>query len=90
MDTVPGKVLNDKVTRLVKANPRVHDVEEVLAHRFGPYLVLNVTIGIDGTLSVAEGDDIATQVEKVLKRQIEMLQRVHVHYHPVREGKGQG
>ena len=90
MDTVPGKVLNERVTRLVIANPRVHDVEEVLAHRFGPYLVLNITICIDGTLSVAEGDNIATEVERALQREIEMVQRVHVHYHPVKDGKRHG
>ncbi|MBP7163699.1 MAG: cation transporter, partial [Candidatus Omnitrophica bacterium] len=82
MDTVPGKVLNEQVIRILMRNPQVRQVEEVLAHRFGPYLVLNVTIGIDGSLSVSEGDRIATEVEQALLRDIDLLQRVHVHYHP--------
>ena len=62
--------------------PGVRQVEEVLAHRFGPYFVINVTIGIEGSLSVAEGDRIATDVEGRLYRGIPLLERVHVHYHP--------
>ncbi len=84
MDTVPGRELYQKIVRLLLAIPGVDEVEEVQAHRFGPYLVVNVTIGIDGLLCVAEGDRIATQVERTLQREIDLLQRVHVHYHPVR------
>jgi cation diffusion facilitator family transporter len=83
MDTVPGKILNSEVTQILSDIPGVKDVEEILAHRFGEYLVINVTIGIDGSLTVTEGDHIASQVEHELQRKISLLKRVHVHYHPV-------
>jgi len=82
MDTVPGEVLKREVTDIVGSVAEVMQVEEILAHRFGPYFVINVTIGIDGALTVTEGDRIATRVEGRLCEQIELLQRVHVHYHP--------
>lgn len=82
MDTVPGKELAEQVQRLLADVPGVMCVEEVYAHRFGPYLVLNVTVGIDGSLSVAAGDSIACEVERTLYEKIELLRRVHVHYHP--------
>jgi len=85
MDTVPGRELYQKIVRLLLAIPGIDEVEEVQAHRFGPYLVINVTIGINGMLCVAEGDRIATQVERTLQREIDLLQRVHVHYHPARD-----
>jgi cation diffusion facilitator family transporter len=85
MDTVPGRELHQRIVQLLMAVPGVQQVEETQAHRFGPYLVVNVTIGIDGSLSVVEGDQIATQVECALRREIELLRRVHVHYHPVQE-----
>ena len=62
---------------------RMRTAEEVYAHRFGPYLVVNLTIGIDGSFSVATGDSISEQVERTLYREIDLLRRVHVHYHPV-------
>jgi cation diffusion facilitator family transporter len=89
MDTVPGKVLNQQVVQILTNNSHVRQVEEVLAHRFGPYWVINVTIGIDGLLSVLEGDRIATQAEQALLREVDLLQRVHIHYHPVQDTKRQ-
>ncbi|MDH7487784.1 MAG: cation diffusion facilitator family transporter [Anaerolineae bacterium] len=82
MDTVPGRSLARQVSELLRPIPGIRQVEEIHAHRFGPYLVINVTIGVEGTLSVAAGDAIASQVERTLCQNIEFLRRVHVHYHP--------
>ncbi len=83
MDTVPGKVLAKQVDKILMLHDGVKEVEEVHAHRFGPYLVMNITIGVEGDLRVSEGDNIATGVENSLMQEIEFLRRVHVHYHPV-------
>ncbi len=82
MDTLPGETLARQITGLLDPIPGVQRIEEIRAHRFGPHLVANVTIGVDGSLSVAEGDGIATQVEHTLIEHIEYMRRVHVHYHP--------
>jgi len=83
MDTVPGKELEQRIIRLLSGISAIQQIEEIKAHRFGPYLVINITIGVDGAMSVTRGDQIATQVEHILSREIDLLQRVHVHYHPV-------
>lgn len=82
MDTIPGKQLGREIRDLLASVDGVRSVEEVHAHRFGPYLVVNVTIGVDGALSVTEGDRIATWAEEILVKKIEFMRRVHVHYHP--------
>ena len=82
LDTVPGEALHEQVAEVLRSIHEVTDIEEMLAHRFGPYLVINLTLGVDGALTVAEGDRIATQVEGKLYREIDFLKRVHVHYHP--------
>jgi cation diffusion facilitator family transporter len=84
MDTIPGQVLREQVVGHLRSVPGVLNVEEVLAHRFGPYLVVNVTLGVDRNLSVAAADQIASQVERTLCRNIDLVQRVHVHCHPAR------
>jgi len=88
MDTVPGEALAQHVTELLGTVPGVEQIDEIHAHRFGPYLVINVTIGVDGSLSVEAGDEIACQVEQTLYQRIEFLRRVYVHYHPARTGPG--
>lgn len=82
MDTIPGKTLGSQIAKLIEIVPGVQQVEEIHAHRFGPYLVLNVTIGVNGAITVADGDQIASQVEQALYKDIALLRRVYVHYHP--------
>ena len=84
MDTVPGKALGQQIKTLIAPVRGVDQVEEIKTHRFGPYLVANITIGVNAKFTVAQGDHIATQVEKILLNEIEPMRRVHVHYHPTR------
>ena len=81
--SVPSSALTGHLERLPTCVPGVEALEEVHAHRFGPYLVLNVMIGIDGHLSVAQGDEIASRVERCPYGSIGLAKRVYVHYHPV-------
>jgi len=82
MDAVPGDALETEVRAALADVAGVRVVEEVLAHRFGPYFVVHVTIGIDGALSVRAGDDIASEVERALQSANALIRRVTVHYHP--------
>jgi len=82
MDAVPSKALTRQINELLDEVDGVQEVEEVHAHRFGPYLVVNVTVCVDEALSVAEGDAIATRVERTLYDNVDFLRRVYVHYHP--------
>ncbi|HUT35494.1 MAG TPA: cation diffusion facilitator family transporter [Planctomycetota bacterium] len=82
MDAVPGRELSEQITGVLGGIPGILAVEEIRAHRFGPYLVVNVTVGIDGSLTVGEADRIATQAEHTLCEQMDFVRRVHVHCHP--------
>ena len=82
MDAVPSRKLAKQMLRLLKGVRGVSQLEELQAHRFGPSIVINLTIGIDGTLTVAEGDRIATSVEDLIYNSIPNVLRVHIHYHP--------
>ncbi|UCF60659.1 MAG: cation transporter [Anaerolineaceae bacterium] len=85
MSTKPDADLLTQVHTLIANVTGVRAVEEVFVHRFGPYLVLNITLGIDGSMSVQQGDRISTLVEDILLKQIDFLSRVHIHYHPASE-----
>ena len=83
MDNVPSKEIADQIHELLDSVEEIKAIEDIHAHRFGPYLVVNLTIGIDGNLSVRQGDKIASTVENTLISSLEMLRKVYVHYHPV-------
>lgn len=85
MDTIPGKALREQVNTLLNSIHEVKQIDDIHAHRFGQYLVINLTLGLDGSISVFEGDRISSLVEKTLLDNIEFLQTVHVHFHPARK-----
>ncbi len=82
MDKVPSKETADRIYEILNDVKEIQSIEDIHAHRFGPYLVVNLTIGIDGDLSVKEGDKIADTVENKLIAGLAMLRKVYVHYHP--------
>ncbi len=79
-----GQDIRGRLTAWLAQVPGVLDVEQVRAHSFGPWLVLEVTVGVDGAISVAQGDAIADAIEDMLFERVEFLRGVHVHYHPAR------
>jgi cation diffusion facilitator family transporter len=87
MDTVPSRELAERIRGLLLDIPGVEQLEEVQAHRFGPHIVVNLTIGVDGNLTVSEGDEIASKVESLICHTIPNVRRVHVHYHPAHDSQ---
>lgn len=83
MDTVPGISMEKQVRDILNGIPGILKVEDVHLHRFGPYLVMNLTIDVDGSITVTEGDEIASVAERKLRSMIDFLQTVHIHYHPL-------
>ena len=83
---LPDKSVGDHIRGLIEAVAGVQQVEEIHVHCIGPYYLVDLTIGIDGSLSVAAGDQIASQVEETVWRNVEYIRRVSVHYHPSRPG----
>jgi cation diffusion facilitator family transporter len=82
MDAVPSRELAERVSARLRTVDGVQQLEELQAHRFGPHIVVNLTIGIDGSLTVHAGDAIATEVERLVCEILPNVLRVHVHYHP--------
>jgi len=83
MDTVPGQTLRAQIEKLLAFNEKIESIDDVHAHRFGPYLVINITVCVDGNLTVIQGDQIATWVEQTIIAQVDSVRQVHVHYHPM-------
>lgn len=87
MDAVPSRELAEQTCQLLKDVPGVLQLEEMQAHRFGPHIVVNLTIGVNGMISVHEGNQIAHQVEALVRKGLSNVSRVHVHYHPAKPGE---
>lgn len=83
MDSLPDPEFGKEVRRLALQVEGVRRIEELGTHRFGPYFTINMTIGVDGIISVEEGHKIAHAVEdRLLENYESSLRSVHIHYHP--------
>ena len=87
MDAVPSRELAGQISTLIRNVDGVQQLEEFQAHRFGPHLVVNLTIGIDGSLTVRQGDSIATGVESLIYESVPSVRHIHVHYHPAEDAR---
>ncbi len=87
MDAVPSEGLAQEIRANLADIAAIRQIEEIHAHRFGPFFVVNLTIGLDGSLSITEGDEICTQVEERLYEAMPEIRMVYVHYHPPSAGR---
>jgi cation diffusion facilitator family transporter len=84
MNTMPGQELINLVDDLLKNVPGVTQIESLQVRQIGPYIIMILTICIDGDLRVREGDAIAADAENLLKKEIPNTRAVHIHYHPAK------
>lgn len=89
MDTLPDNQLNQNIHAILLGCEAVRSVDSVYAHRFGPYLVVNLVISIDGNLSFSEAHRIVDMLEDRLEQEIPLLRKVHAHYHPALSQSGE-
>jgi divalent metal cation (Fe/Co/Zn/Cd) transporter len=86
---MPDDKFASQLRRLTMGVEGVRRIEELGVHRLGPYFNINMTIAVDGHLTVEEGNRISDAVEKVLMKEFEgSLRAVHIHYHPLEIDSG--
>ena len=83
MDSVPDDEFSKEIQSIALAVPGVMRIDELGIHRFGPYYTVNMTIEVDGAISVDAGHVISQAVEeKLLDSYSSGLRKVYIHYHP--------
>ncbi len=87
MDVSPSDEIVNDVLEKVENIKEIKDVESVYSHRFGPFYTLNITIALDGSLTMNEGDMIADELETRLCADNHYLKEVFIHYHPFKNNK---
>lgn len=81
MDGFDDKKL-PRIEERVRQIVGIHEVREIRARNHGPYVLVEVTVGVDEHLSVKESHDLTEKVEETLKG-FENIEHVHVHVEPI-------
>jgi cation diffusion facilitator family transporter len=83
MDSVPDTDFSKEIQSIAMGVEGVLRIDELGIHRFGPYYTVNMTIEVDGRISVDAGHHISNLVEaKLLDKYSSGLRKVYIHYHP--------
>ncbi|PKN73495.1 MAG: cation transporter [Candidatus Cloacimonetes bacterium HGW-Cloacimonetes-3] len=84
MDSVPDNEFSKELQAEALCVEGVLRIDELGVHRFGPYYTVNMTIEVDGGISVDAGHQISQAVEeKLLEKYSSGLRKVYIHYHPL-------
>lgn len=83
MDNIPEDGFRREVRDIAMSVVGVRQVDLVGVHRFGPNYTIDMTICVDGNISVDEGNRISHNVEdKLMNHFSGGLRKVMIHYHP--------
>lgn len=83
MDRVADPELIHRLTQAARSVGGCLAVEEIHPRAMGPYLVVDLVIGVPAHLTVQEGDRVAHRVEAAIRRGCPEVAQVMVHVNPV-------
>jgi cation diffusion facilitator family transporter len=81
-DRVPDTELRGRVRSLAEGLPGVLGVQTIAVHPLGSQVRVDMEISVDGALTVAQGHEIAHQVEQSVKQAEDSVVQVAVHVNP--------
>jgi cation diffusion facilitator family transporter len=83
MDTAPRKIVKS-VCSVASSVPGVIEVEKCRARKMGLDFYVDLHVGVDGSISVHEGHEIAHQVKSAIQQSDSRVADVLVHIEPAR------
>ena len=84
MDTAPRGKIVDSVRNAAAAVPGVIDVEKCLIRKMGLDFYVDLHVGVNGSISVHEGHEIAHQVKTAIQQRDPRIADVLVHIEPAK------
>jgi len=84
MDTAPRGRIVQSIRRAARSVPGVIEVEKCRARKMGLDFYVDLHVGVDGSISVHEGHEIAHQVKRAIQQSDSRIADVLVHIEPAR------
>jgi cation diffusion facilitator family transporter len=82
MDTAPGGQIVRSIRRAARSVPGVIEVEKCRARKMGLDFYVDLHVGVDGSISVHEGHEIAHRVKSAIQQSDSRIADVLVHIEP--------
>jgi cation diffusion facilitator family transporter len=83
LDAMPDRPTLDAIERILKSDPRLHGYHALRARQAGKHVLLDVSVHVDGTLSLAQAHEVGHAVSERIQRELPVVTDAVVHVEPV-------
>jgi cation diffusion facilitator family transporter len=83
LDAMPDRPTLDAIERILKTDPRLHGYHALRARQAGKHVLLDVSVHVDGGLSLAQAHEVGHAVSERIQRELPAVSDAVVHVEPV-------
>jgi cation diffusion facilitator family transporter len=83
LDAMPDRPTLDAIERILESDPQLHGYHALRARQAGKHVLLDVSVHVDGTLSLAQAHEVGHAVSERIKRELPLVTDAVVHVEPV-------
>jgi cation diffusion facilitator family transporter len=83
LDAMPERATLDSIERILKSEPRIQGYHALRARQAGTHVLLDVSVHVDGTLSLAQAHEVGHAVSQRIRQELPAVTDAVVHVEPV-------
>jgi len=83
LDAMPDRPTLAAIERILESDPRLHGYHALRARQAGKHVLLDVSVHVDGNLSLVQAHDVGHAVSERIKRELPVVTDAVVHVEPV-------
>src|ERR1700693_3177602 len=83
LDAMPARATLEGIERILKSDRRLHGYHALRARQAGKHVLLDVSVHVDGNLSLAQAHEVCHAVSERIQRELPMVTDAVVHVEPV-------
>jgi cation diffusion facilitator family transporter len=83
LDAMPDRPTLAAIERILESDPRLHGYHALRARQAGKHVLLDVSVHVDGNLSLAQAHEVGHAVSERIRRELPVVTDAVVHVEPV-------
>jgi cation diffusion facilitator family transporter len=83
LDAMPDRGTLGAIERILENDPKLHGYHALRARQAGKHVMLDVSVHVDGTLSLAQAHEVGHAVSERIRRELPVVTDAVVHVEPV-------
>ena len=83
LDAMPDRATLASIERILQSDPRLHGYHALRARQAGKHVLLDVSVHVDGSLSLAQAHEVGHAVSQRIQEELPLVTDAVVHVEPV-------